>query len=109
MSLVTLEQRPVISVGDGDVADVDMTKQLASSETIASATVSEITTTDLTLGTPVVNTAVLEVLNKNAAIGKAASFSVSGQKKGTTYSIKFTMTTSNSRIKGYKLIVSVPS
>jgi len=111
---VLLEQRPVISLNDVDMAAVDYTKYLRAriSElligTPTAVSLGEVTdydddqtpiydasNTDLTISNVAVSTAVLDILTKAVDIGKAVQFKVIGQKAGKTYGIRITASTNS--------------
>jgi len=95
---IKLDQRPVISVGDTDVASIDYTDYLDSDELLTGTpTVAEVTTTHLTITNKAVNTAEVRILERDVAIGKAVQFKVSGQHVNTEYSIRVTVSTDASR------------
>jgi hypothetical protein len=95
---VKLDQRPVISVGDTDIASIDYTEYLDEDEFLSGTpTVSEVTSTDLTVSNKVVNTEEVRILGRDIAIGKAVQFKLSGQKVNTEYSIRVTVSTDNGR------------
>jgi len=95
---IKLDQRPVISVGDTDIAKIDYTDYLDSTELLTGTpTVAEVTTTDLTLTNKTVNATEVRILERDVAIGKAVQFKVSGQKINTEYSIRVTASTDAGR------------
>jgi hypothetical protein len=100
---ITLDDILEISEGATDKVSINLTADLDGSELAASATVTEVTTSALTLtnlsgtaNTATVNAATVEIKGATVAIGKAIQWMVSGQKAGTTYIIKFTVTTDSS-------------
>ena len=94
---ITLQQRPVLSVGDIDMGAVDFQDWLDGSEVLTGTpTVVEITTAHLTLANKVGNTAAVTIDGRSVAIGKAVQFKVSGQQSGTTYTIQVTAVTNAS-------------
>ena len=95
---IKLEQRPVISLGDTDIAKIDYTEYLDADELLTGTpTIVEVTTTDLTLTNKVVNTEEVRILERDVAIGKAILFKVSGQKINTEYTIRITVSTDGGR------------
>ena len=95
---ITLQGLPKVSVGDTDVAAVDLTDYLDSGETFTGTpTVVEITTTDLTITNKTVNTAVLTLNGRTVAVGAAIQFKVSGMAANKTYKVQVTGTTTASR------------
>jgi hypothetical protein len=96
---IKLEQRPIISVGETEVAKIDYTEYLDADELLTGTpTIVEVTTTDLTLTNKAVSTEVVRVLERDVAIGKAVLFKVSGQKINTEYSIRITVSTDGERV-----------
>ena len=93
---VTLEQVPIISIDDIEIAAIDFTNLLDGDEVIDSATVVEETTNDLTLTDAQVNIEVLEILNQEVAIGKAVLYELSGQ-EDPQYSVIVTIETDKGR------------
>lgn len=93
---VTLEQVPIISVDDTEIAAVDFTNLLDSDETITSVSVVEETTNDLTITNDQVNASAVDILNQEVAIGKAVLFEVEGQ-IDPSYSVIITIITSKGR------------
>lgn len=91
---ITLPQRPILSVGDVDVASIDFQDYLDAGELLTGTpTVVEITTTDLTLANKTVNTSALIIDGRSVAVGKAVQFKVSGQVAGKTYTVQVTVST----------------
>lgn len=95
--MIEFAQRYSISPGDIEVARVDMTDSLSSTETLSSVTVTNAGTTGLTLGTATVNTGSTYIYGRTVATGKGASWSVQGQVINRTYTMLFTGVTSASR------------
>jgi len=93
---IKLDQRPTISAGATEVASIDFTEQLDSTETLTGApTIAEITTADLTFSNKVVSTAALTILDREVAVGRAVQFKVTGQKAGTQYQVRITASTTS--------------
>lgn len=96
---IKLDQRPVISVGETEIGEIDYTDNLKSTELLTGTpTIAEVTTTDLTITNKVVNTTATRILERDVAIGKAVQFKVSGQKLNTEYSIRITVSTDAGRV-----------
>ena len=104
-----LKQTWYLSEGDVDGGAADCTPYLDASETVSSVTsVLEVSATapfdtpgtgDLTLANEQASSAELFILQSKVASAKAVQFDISGQQSGTTYRIRITFVTSNSRTK----------
>ena len=95
---ITLQGLPKLSVGDTDIAAIDLTDYLDSGETFTGTpTVVEITTTDLTITNKQVNTAALTLNGRTVAIGAAIQFKISGQLAARSYTIQVTGSTTSGR------------
>jgi hypothetical protein len=81
------------AAGASDIISVDLGNNLATGETVSSATVANGT---LTLGSPTINTAIVEIDGRSVPIGEAVQFSCSGGTAGT-YTITLTYSTSSGR------------
>jgi len=93
---ITLQQRPSISASDVELVAIDYQSHLDTGETLTGTpTVVEVTTTDLTLGNKAVSSAVLTILGRSVPIAEAVQFSVTGQKAGTQYRIRVTVSTTS--------------
>ena len=94
----TAPERPMAVVGETNTHSVSFANILDDSELLTGTPdVVEVTTTDLTIVnfTPTANkgtvsTAALTINNVSVPIGEAVQFKVTGQKDGTTYTIKIT-------------------
>ena len=92
---VTASQFYSISPSDVEIAGVDYTDVLSTTETVSGPSVAEITTTDLTLSNVGVNTAVTEIFGREVAVGKGVLFRVSGQVLTRSYRVRVNVTTSS--------------
>jgi hypothetical protein len=97
---ITLAGIKAISEGATDIVSVDLTQDLDASELAVSATVAEVGTSDLTVanlggspGVATVTTGVVEIDGRNVAAAKAIRWKISGQQAGTTYRIRYVVTT----------------
>jgi len=83
-----------------DFFSVNFTDWLDSSETISSVAITEVDTTDLTLTSKAANAAAMTVNEDTVAIGKGVQCTIdaASAKRGTTYTLKVTPTTSAGRI-----------
>lgn len=97
---ITLSHTAVISEGSTEIVAVDLTNDLDGSEVAASATVAEVSTADLTLaslagasGQATVSTGSLTINGETVATGKAIRWKMTGHQAGTTYRVRYTVTT----------------
>lgn len=113
---VTLDYTATISEGATDTAAVSFDKWLDSGELVASVTVTEVTSTDLTITNKAVSTAALTINGKSVAIGRAATFSLSGQSASASntdgtglYRIRVTPTTDSTpaRVHPFDVLIQV--
>lgn len=94
---VKLLQTWTVSVNDEDVGKIDYTDYLDDGETVA--TVDSLVPSDavLTANNGQVNDAVVRILNRNVAVGKAVLFNYVSTAAGT-YTVDVTTTTSTGRV-----------
>lgn len=110
---VLLEQRPIISLNDVDFPAVDYTRYLrdrlsellTGTPTVVSlgkvsayeddGTPTYVSNSDLTISNVAVNAAIVDILRKPVAIGKAVQFKVIGMQPGTTYGVRVTASTNS--------------
>lgn len=86
-----------ISQGAKRVVKINCTRELTGTEALTGTPiVTERTTSDLTITSKIVNAAVEIVDGESVAVGKCLRFFVIGAKKGTTYTIDISCTTTSS-------------
>lgn len=90
----TAEQISILSAAEVRNFKVDFSGLLDSGELLTGTPlVVEVTSTDLTITNKAVSTAELVILEQTVAVGKAVTFTVSGQAEDTIYTIKITVGT----------------
>lgn len=107
---IVLEQRPEISVGDFERAEIDFSSWLGSLELLSgSPTATEVTSTDLTISAVQINSVTLSILGTDVAPYCAVIFRISGQKTGRKYTIRLTAQSdaSPARVCVRDLVISV--
>ncbi len=97
MTASTAPQQQSKTASEIKNAACDFTGKLDTGEVLTGTpTVVEVGTSDLTLSNKVVSTAVLTILGRSVAIGKAVQFSVEGGTAGRSYEILITVDTDSS-------------
>jgi len=95
MGELTAWGNPVAAVGESNNFAVSFDKVVDSGELLTGTpTVEEVTTTDLTIENKAVSGVALSIRGETVAIGKAVTFSVSGQTLASSpYTVKITVST----------------
>lgn len=84
----------MLCVGDVETVGISYANWLRTGELLTGTpTVVEVNTTALTLDNKAINTAAVEILGEQVAIGKAVQFRVAGGATGRTYSVTITVST----------------
>ena len=94
---LTLAQRYTISAGAVRTISVDLSSELADSETLTGTPgFTEVGSSDLTFSGQSITTGSMTILGTSAAAGTVAQASVSGSAAGNTYEITVSATTTAS-------------